>query len=163
MKANKHLYTLLAILFIAIGTLQAQRSTPFSVENFKKKRAEYLKQELKLTPQEYTLFIPLSEELMDKKFELSKEARLHIRALKKKEQPTEQDYEKAIGLHLQQRIDEALLEKEYVEKFKQVLPIDKVFQYFDADMKFIRNMMDKRGRQKNKLTSPITKQKNNEQ
>ena len=44
-----------------------------------------------------------------------------------------------------------MLEKEYYQKFKRVLPMHKVRKYQEVDMKFMRAMMDRGdGDQRNK-------------
>lgn len=139
MKSIKYL-TLLLLVFLSTASLLARE--PFSKEEFKKKRAEFLKRELDLTPTEAARFIPLSEELMEKKFELNRLAREKARAIRNKNNVSDAQYEAVVDTWINNRVKEALLEKEYYQKFKKVLPMFKVRKYQEVDMKFMRSMMD---------------------
>ena len=131
-------------MMASIYPLSAQKS--FSKDNFEKQRAEYLKRELDLTPKEASKFLPLSDELMEKKFELNRDSREKARALRKKSNVSDAEYERVIDSWINNREKEAILEKEYYQKFKRVLPMRKVRKYQEVDMKFMRSMMDRHDR-----------------
>lgn len=144
MKLTKYISLTLLIFSLSLSSIWAQRGgKAFSVDDFKKNRAEFLKKELALTPEEFNKFIPLSEELMDKKFALNREMRQLTRKMRAQKEMSDKEIEKIIDLRLNNHIKEAQLEKSYFEKFKKVLPMKKVLKYFEADMKFAREVMDK--------------------
>lgn len=138
MKSTKYFVILICFLF---STLSAAAQQRFSKEEFKQKRAAFLKQELDLTPAEAARFIPLSEELMEKKFELNRDAREKARAIRNRSNVSDTEYEQVVDAWINTRVKEALLEKEYYQKFKRVLPMHKVRKYQEVDMKFMRAMM----------------------
>lgn len=140
MKSTKYLTILICILFSTLSVVAQQR---FSKEEFKQKRAAFLKQELDLTPSEAARFIPLSEELMEKKFELNRDAREKARAIRNRANVPDIEYERVVDAWINSRVKEALLEKEYYQKFKRVLPMNKVRKYQEVDMKFMRAIMDR--------------------
>ncbi len=140
MKLNKYFTILICILFSS-ASIFAQKQ--FSKEEFKQKRATFLKQELSLTPTEAAQFIPLSEELMDKKFELNRESREKAQSIRNKSNVTDAEYEQVIDTWNNNRVKEATLEREYYQKFKKVLPMRKLRKYQEVDMKFMRSEMDK--------------------
>jgi len=140
MKSTKYLAILICILFSTLSVVAQQR---FSKEEFKQKRAAFLKQELDLTPSEAARFIPLSEELMEKKFELNRDAREKARAIRNRANVSDVEYEQVVDAWINSRVKEALLEKEYYQKFKRVLPMNKVRKYQEVDMKFMRTIMDR--------------------
>jgi Spy/CpxP family protein refolding chaperone len=141
MKRAKYLAAFILIALFSCISVSAQQA--FSKEDFKQRRAAYLKKELDLTNEESARFIPLSEELMEKKFDLFREAREKSRAIRDRNNVSDEEYEKVIDAWVTSRLKEAFLEKEYYQKFKRVLPIRKVRKYQEVDMKFMRNLMDR--------------------
>lgn len=137
---------LLVIAFsIGLVSLNAQKSSEergFDVAQFKEKQAEFLKQELSLTDAEAKAFIPLVNEFTDKKFELNRAARTEARALRQSGSKSEADYNKALENYLNTREQEVKLEKEYYQKFKNVLPAEKVFKYQRAEKKFMQRAVE---------------------
>lgn len=133
---------LILFLFSTFSIVAQQR---FSKEQFKQKRAAFLKSELDLTPTEAAQFIPLSEELMEKKYELNRFAREKARAIRNRNNVSDAEYEVVIDTWINNRVKEALLEKEYYRKFKRVLPMYKLRKYQEVDMKFMRSVMEQDG------------------
>jgi Spy/CpxP family protein refolding chaperone len=140
MKSTKYIAILICFLFSTFSGVAQQR---FSKEEFKQQRAAFLKQELDLTPAEAARFIPLSEELMEKKFELNREAREKARTIRNRSNVSDAEYEQVVDAWINSRVKEALLEREYYQKFKRVLPMRKVRKYQEVDMKFMRAMMQR--------------------
>jgi hypothetical protein len=140
------------LFFLAIGSVliygQAQENRPpkFNLEEFKQKRSEFLEKEIGLTPEEAKVFIPLSNELMRKKFELNKSIIEKNRSLMKKTSIPDSEYEKIVDETFEVRLKEIKLEKEYYEKFKAVLSPEKIYKYQQAEMKLARNMVNNRER-----------------
>lgn len=112
------------------------------VEEFKVKKAEFLKKELQLTDAQAAAFIPLVNELMDKKYEASRTARMDMRTIQQKKDKSDADYKKAIDGMLDSQVKEAELQKEYYQKFAKVLPIEKVYKYHQAEMKFMKRAVE---------------------
>ena len=146
----KQILSLIVILIISVGQLCAQpgrKSKPkhrtFDIENFKKQKADFIVAEANLTPSEATVFIPLMDELLQKKFELNRKVRNESRLLKKKENPSASDYDTYLELSVESRIQEAVLDKEYYEKFKKILPAEKIYKYQQAETKFMRETINK--------------------
>lgn len=124
------------------------------IERYKEKKAEFLKKELQLTDAEAAAFIPLVNELMDKKYEAYRSARMNIKSMRDKTEKTEADYKRSIDGMLDSQIKEAELQKEYYQKFMKVLPIEKVYKYHEAEMKFMKSSMDKKERLHRDSNSP---------
>ncbi len=61
---------------------------------------------------------------------------------------TDEQRQKLIDCNNEARIKEAKLEKEYYEKFKKILSVEKLHKYQEADAKFMRKFMRERGRHK---------------
>lgn len=122
-----------------------RRDRHFDREAFEAKRNAFITAEVGLTPEEAAKFIPLCNELRQKKFELGQNCRQLSREIHKKENPTAEEYTRAIDECLKVGIKEAELEKEYFEKFKKVLSPEKIYKYREAEFKFARHFMGDRG------------------
>jgi len=152
---------LLVIFLLSFGLMSANaqdkkpdESKREKIEKFKERKAEFLKKELQLTDAEAAAFIPLVNELMEKKYEVYRNARTNIRDMRNKTEKSEADYKKTIEGMLDSQIKEAELQKEYYQKFMKVLPIEKVYKYHEADMKFMKNSVDKKERLHRDSNSP---------
>ncbi|WP_165020557.1 MULTISPECIES: hypothetical protein [unclassified Dysgonomonas] len=141
---TKNILLILAF-FLSLTSINAQRTgekKEFDVTKFKEQKAEFLKKELNLTDAEMKGFIPLVNEFMDKKFEINKTTRDESRQLRRATNKTEADYKKAIENYLDTREKEVILEKEYYQKFKAVLPAEKLFKYQRAEQKFMQRALE---------------------
>jgi len=109
--------------------------------NFRKKRITFITEKVKLTPKEAEVFWPLSNELQEKKFELNKPIREKRRTLRTAGQTlTETDYKFLIDTNIDIKLKEAQLEKDYLEKFKKILPAEKIYKYQRAEEEFMRQL-----------------------
>ncbi len=137
------------ITFVAISILTAIDANAqsgkdhkhFDREAFEARRNAYITAEVDLTPEEAAQFIPLCEELRKKKFELGRESRKITKEIRHLENPTDADYTRVIDVDLDVEIKKAQLEKEYYEKFKQILSPDKIYKFRKAEYKFVRDYM----------------------
>lgn len=144
--------SLLFVLFLSISLVsvnaqdKADTGKRDRIERYKEKKAEFLKKELQLTDAEAAAFIPLVNELMDKKYEAYRNARVNVKNMRDKKEKTDADYKSAIDGMLNSQIKEAELQKEYYKKFMEVLPMEKVYKYHQADMKFMKTSLEKKER-----------------
>lgn len=118
----------------------------FDKESFLVKRSVFITAELSLTPEEAVAFMPLCEELQQKKYEAGMKCRKLSREMKSKKmrsksEPTDAEYTQVIDECLSVSMKEAMLEKEYYEKFKKILPPAKLYKYRNAEHKFAREFM----------------------
>lgn len=122
----------------------------FDKESFLAKKSAFITTELSLTPEEAAAFMPLCEELQQKKYEAGMKCRKISRDLKSKKSPTDAEYTQVIDECVGVGMKEAELEREYYEKFKKILPPGKLYKYRDAEHKFAREFMrSERGRERN--------------
>ncbi len=94
--------------------------------------------ELELSPEEAKKFLPLMNELYDKRYKLWKSIRQQRREVEAKGTMTDGEVEKLIDSSLQNSVDEAKLEKDYYDKFKKVLPLQKVAMIRPTERKYAR-------------------------
>lgn len=147
---NKYILHLIVLVFLLSAPFsQAQESKHFDINEFKKTKADFMISEIQLTTVEADAFIPLVNELMDKKFELSRSLRKKAKELQNKKIKTDADYDQQIQASFDYRAKELELDKEYYQKFRKILPAEKVYKYQTAERKFMKQMLEQRKR-KNK-------------
>lgn len=146
---NIILLLLLSVSFL-FAHAQGKGSGNFDLEKFKKNRAEFFIKELDLTPAQAKAFIPLLDELMEKKYLLSREIRQNHRELGQRTSKSDADYYKSLDLALDNRIKEAQLQKEYMQKMKAVLSAEKLYKYHHVEMKFMEQALKKHREQARK-------------
>lgn len=138
----KKLITLLVFLCALVPALRAidggeQR---LSREEFRAKQKEFIIKQAGLTKEEAAKFFPLYFELQDKKKKLNDES---WELLRKGEKPntTEKQYEEIIGEVCNNRIAADNLDRDYLAKFKKVIPCKKIYQVQRAETRFHREML----------------------
>lgn len=142
--AYKQFILIVSLFLFTLMPLSAQQGNSkkqFDIEKFKKEKAEFLSKEIGLTDMEAKAFIPLVNELIDKKFQLNKSIRGETKSLRSKKERTDADYKKMIEASYDLRTKELELDKEYYIKFQKVLPAEKIYKYQRAETKFMRNMV----------------------
>lgn len=146
---HKNILLLVVLTLLSYFPLSAQeqdqsRRGNFDIEAFKKKKAEFIIENVNLTDAEAKAFIPLTNELMDKRFELNRSIRKETRELRKKTNKTNADYERLLDASSTVKIKEAQLEQEYLQKFKKVLSAEKIYKYKQAEAQYMKDMVDQR-------------------
>jgi hypothetical protein len=120
-------------------------------EKFKTEREAFISKAMNLTDDEKKAFWPLCNELQMKKFELNKPLRDEMRkisqARREHQAVSDANYKKVLELSHRIRVQEAELDQEYLHKFLQVIPAEKVFLYRQSEQNFGEKMMrDRAGR-----------------
>ena len=106
-------------------------------EGFFAKRNAFIVEKMDLTAGETAVFIPLENELFQKKFELGRECSRLERELRNKKVKPEDDYNKLLKCHEEVKDKTDRLDKEYLEKFKKILSSEKILRYQKADREFM--------------------------
>lgn len=120
---------------------QRGKQRHFDREAFEARRNAFITAELGLTPEEAAQFIPLCNELRQKRFEAGRECRNQTREIRKKTQVSDAEYTQAIDVCLEAGIKEAELEKAYYERFKAILSPEKLYKLRESEAKFMRSFM----------------------
>ena len=114
------------------GLTYAQTVSPKAqnrLEQFKAEKRAYLIKEIGLTPAEEKQFFPLYEELQSKKFQLNRKVRGEMKRIAHSTMPvSENEYAASAAAINDLPLQEALLEKEYFEKFKKILSPKKMLR-----------------------------------
>ena len=111
------------------------RNEQFSPAEYWEQQKEFFTNQASLTQDEANAFFPIYNELQQKKRELNREIR---RIMRQEGGPmiSEDGSLKAIDAKADVNIKIAELEKEYLQKFKQVLPASKILKIQNAEEQF---------------------------
>lgn len=125
-------------------------SGQFSAAEYWKQQKAFFTEKAGLTEEESDAFFPLYNELQQKKRELSRETRRFMREAAAQGASEEQSL-KAIEAQAETNIKIAELEKEYLKKFKEVLPASKILKVQNAEEQFnsqiLKDIQQSRGHQ----------------
>ena len=157
---KRHLFTLL-IMFLSVMAASAQENRKnkphFSPEEFQAKQRAYITEKADLTAEEAEAFFPLFFELQKKKFDLERDARKDFKK-NRKEKMTEEECRNFVYKMADTKIEVAKLEREYAEKYLNVLNPCKLRRVLHAENSFQRDLMKKMTGPRNKMS----KEKKNE-
>ncbi|MBR5297952.1 MAG: hypothetical protein IKU29_08850 [Parabacteroides sp.] len=145
---------ILVFLFVVLCSFssfaQNNQRQGFDKEAYLAKRNAFIMAEMGLTPDEAAAFIPLCNELHQKMYEAGRKYRKLSRALKQNKNASDADYLEAINEAVEADIRVAELERDYYQKFKEVLSPKKLYKYKDAEKKFTKEYMKDNKRYKDK-------------
>lgn len=132
-----------AIILIS-SSAQAQnnsvRRPHMTAEEFQTKQKEFIIHHAELTNEESAVFFPLYFELQSKKHEINGRAWKKVRSVRPHER-TEEECNEMIDALADVKIECAMLEKEYLAKFKKILPAKKLMRVQMAENRFQREIL----------------------
>ena len=142
---RRYLTTLLIGLVCLSAAAQApQGQRPerprMSPEEYQAKQKEFIIRQAELTEEESAAFFPLYFELQGKKHEANRRVWQQVRAVAPHER-TEEDCEKMIDAMADVKIECATLEKEYLVRFKEILPAKKLMRVQMAEERYQRELL----------------------
>ena len=132
--------SLLCLTVTAQEQNNQQRRPRMSHEEFRNKQKEYIIRQAELTETESTAFFPLYFELQNKKHEANRRVWKQARAVPPHER-TEEECDQMIDALADVKIECATLEKEYLKKFKEILPAKKLMRVQMAEDRFQRELL----------------------
>ncbi len=142
---KKRLFTL-AIALLAITVSMAQEHSgpkekrPFSPEEFKARQRTFITERAALTTEEADAFFPLFFELQKKKFEIEHNVRKDARK-PQGEKMNEEECREFVYRMADTKIEIARLEREYTDKYLNVLSACKLQKVLHAEGAFQRHLM----------------------
>ena len=119
----------------------AQPHNQFSPEEFRARQQKFLTEKSGLTEEEADKFFPLYFELQQKKNEINFNARQTVNNRRDSGPLTDDEYKKLIDNLADAKIKTAQLEKEYLEKFKKIVPASKLLRIQIAETQFGSEMI----------------------
>ena len=140
----KRILPILVLVMAIATTATAQSSrTKFATDMYQAKH-EMIIQELGLTQTQQRQFMPLYEQMEREIYQVNRNARTLANEVEKKKNPTDRDYEAAASALSNTRIREGEIEAKYFDKFSKILTKKQLFQLKQAEVKFTREMLNKR-------------------
>lgn len=140
---RQYLLVFISILCLTV-TAQEQNNQQhrprMTHEEFRNKQKEYIIRQAELTETESTAFFPLYFELQNKKHEANRRVWKQARAAPPHER-TEEECDQMIDALADVKIECATLEKEYLKKFKEILPAKKLMRVQMAEDRFQRELL----------------------
>ena len=131
------LFTLLLSTFIS--TLSAQdRGRRMNIEDYEKRKMEYIRTQAGLTNSEAEKYFPLNSELTKKKFDLRIIHRDKVQKIKDNSNLSDSEYRKLLEDDMDVKLQEAALDKEYADKFERVLSPEKLYRAQQAEREFMQ-------------------------
>ncbi len=132
-------------LFINVLFINAQDSDKslMNLQEFEKKKQEFIIKEAELTKQEADMFFPLNSELHKKKLELHRKHQEGMKLTKESEEISNEEYEQLIEENINLKVKEAELDKEYSEKFNKLMSPQKLFKAQQAERIFMQQELRK--------------------
>ena len=131
-------------VIVLITSAQAQgngsRRPHMTTEEFQIKQKEFITHQAELTEEESAAFFPLYFELQSKKHEINGRAWKKVRSVRPHER-TEEECNEMIDTLADVKIECAMLEKEYLAKFKKILPAKKLMRVQMAENRFQREIL----------------------
>ena len=131
---------MLSINFMSIQAQNQNRNQDrrMNIEEFEKRKVEYIRKEAGLTTSEANKFFPLNNDLTKKKFELRKNHRDRVQRIKDSSNISDAEYRKLLEDDVEVKLQEAALDKEFAKKFESVLTPEKLYKAQQAERDFMQ-------------------------
>ena len=135
----------LSLLFVNVLFINAQNSDKslMNLQEFEKKKQEFIIKEADLTQQEADLFFPLNNELQKKKLDLHRKHQEDLKHFKESNNISDAEYEQLIKENIDLKRKEAELDKEYSERFNKLISPQKLFKAQQAERTFMQEELRK--------------------
>jgi len=134
---------LIMVLAITSAATAQNGRTKFATDMYQAKH-EMIIEELSLTLSQQKQFMPLYEQMEREIYQVNRNARALANEVEKKKNPSDRDYEAAASALSNTRVQEGEIEAKYFEKFSKILSKKQLFQLKQAEVKFTREMLNKR-------------------
>lgn len=128
-----------------VGPMDAEGRRPvmaqqFSPEEYRDRQQKFMTGMAELTDQEAEKFFPIFFELQEKKNAINREARQSANR-QQRGQISEEEAKKMVDNLADAKIKVAQLEKEYLEKYKKVIPASKILRLQMAESQFSNELL----------------------
>lgn len=134
---------ILSTLTVSLNA-QQRRGRQMNMEDFEKRKMEYIQKEAGLTQEEVNRFFPINSELSKKKFELNRQHRQKIQKMKEDNQNmTDEEYRKLLDNNVDVKVKEAELDKQYSDKLEKTLSPEKLYKAKQAEKAFMQKEVAK--------------------
>ena len=134
-------YVGFTVLFLmSLVTAQAQRLT---YREITEKRIEYIAPRLNLTTSESEKFWPIFREFYEQREQIARKTKQRNKQFDDKAPSSDEDYINAINFMIENKADQVNLMKEYLKKYLEVIPAEKVYRLYQFDEDFNKFLLNK--------------------
>lgn len=134
-------YVGFTVLFLmSLVTAQAQRLT---YREITEKRIEYIAPRLNLTVSESEKFWPIFREFYEQREQIARKTKQRNKQFDDKAPSSDEDYINAINFMIENKADQVNLMKEYLKKYLEVIPAEKVYRLYQFDEDFNKFLLNK--------------------
>lgn len=155
---NIRIFTLVALMWLSLSAVFTASAAPQSpsereqwMTEMRQYKRIYLTKELELTREQQTKFYPLYEEMEDNEAKINDEARAMEKRVAEMPNASDLEYEKATEAVYDAAVRSAQLEREYMDKFKDILSRKQLFRLKAVERQFNREMMKQHHRLRTKI------------
>ena len=139
---------LLTIIVIFIATIsiiaqenkEKERRKKFSIDEFQAQQKKFITEHAELTPEEAEKFFPVFFELQKEKWIIDKNARKKA-GFKRGEKCSEEQCLQFVNELADAKVKTAELEKQYIEKYLNIIPACKILRVQHAEDRFQKHML----------------------
>lgn len=137
--------------FLNVLFINAQDSDKsfMNLQEFEKRKQEFIMKHADLTKQEADSFFPLNSELQKKKMELHRQHQEKMKVTKESSNISNEEYKDLIENNIDLKMKEAELDKEYTDKFNKLMSPQKLFKAQEAEKMFMQEELRKYRESKN--------------
>lgn len=141
----KRIFFLLAIAMLSLSSFSAFSQSEKSVrEQIQTEKIAFFTEKIGLTLEEAEKFWPVYNAYWNKKNELIRKRKERMNYyLKHSESMSDQELRRLADEYVNYRLEKAQLLEEYHQKFKEILPIEKVMRIYMADYDFKSYLLKK--------------------
>ena len=128
----------IAVIVMSCAVFAQHSDLNQQMEELQAKKVEFIKRKVRMTSEEEKAFLPVFNEYEQKKWEISQKKDAW-RSIKNEEAA---DYARINDLLINSELTRAKLAKAYHDKFKKILPPQKLFKYYVAERQFKEKMIN---------------------
>lgn len=163
---NKHAMRASALKILLLPALMLFFATNLCAQNASSQNREqwmsevrqfkrsFISKELNLTKEQQNKFFPLYEEMDEKTTQIDNDARTMEKHIAENADASELEYEKAAEVLYDAKVQQAQVEREYMEKFKTILTKKQLFELKSVERQFSRELMKQHQRIRSKRDAP---------
>lgn len=131
--------TQFVMFVLAVSSVFGQR---ISYKEITDKRIEYIAPRMNLTSTESEKFWPIFRAFYEQRELIARKSKLRNKQSEAKRPQTEEDFLNALNFMIDNKIDQTTLMKEYLKKYLEILPAEKVFRLYQLDEEFNKFLLD---------------------
>jgi hypothetical protein len=128
------------LFLLTMVTAQAQRLT---YREITEKRIEYIAPRLDLKSGESEKFWPIFREFYEQREQIARKTKERNKQFDDKAPTSNEDYINAINFIIENKSDQVNLMKEYLKKYLEIIPAEKVYRLYQLDEDFNKFLLNK--------------------